>query len=182
MFQKISHRVAAWSAGVCAIAFIAVGSSTLYYYGKAELDMAASTASMQVQGAVDLLDYAHEELVSNGSRKMATLKAVHFKGFDGVSQVGKKDEFDMQQYRLENEIINGNESLLEKIKKEIGAEPAFLLLNEKGDLVRVATLLKDKEGKSMVGKPIDRESKEAVSIREGKAWTGVVIRSGKYYV
>jgi methyl-accepting chemotaxis protein len=49
-------------------------------------------------------------------------------------------------------------------------------------MVRVATLLKDKEGKSMVGKPIAANAPETKTVMQGEEWAGVVQRSGKFYV
>ena len=78
-------------------------------------------------------------------------------------------------------ILNGNLDFLGNIRKLVDADPAVMALHD-GKFVRVATFLKNKEGKSQMGVPLDANGKEAQTLRQGKTFFGMVNRDGKFYV
>ena len=55
--------------------------------------------------------------------------------------------------RINGEVMNGNERILKSFRALTGDDTAFLVVMD-GKLYRLATLLKDKEGKSMNGVPL----------------------------
>ena len=61
------------------------------------------------------------------------------------------------------------------------SDPAVMV--RVGDkFVRVATFLKNNEGKIQTGVPLPVDGPETKSIKEGKVYSGLVNRSGVYYV
>ncbi len=81
--------------------------------------------------------------------------------------------------RLGNEVLNDNERPLRAFRELTGEETAFLVAKG-GKLYRLATLLKDKDGKSMNGVPISDNDPVAKSILAGNDYQGLAIRGGKY--
>lgn len=175
---KLATHVARTVALICALAFATVTVFTLRTFSQAELHSAEEAARGQLTAVVDLLELTARTHEASGVKRMAVLKSL----LQHASLSGEKDSFGMPVYRTENETINGNEKLLRRWKELLIAEPALLMFNDKGEMVRVATLLKDKDGNSMIGKAIAADSKEARTVREGQDWAGVVERNGKFYV
>ena len=179
---KLATRVATAVAAVCALAFALVAIFSLYAFSRAERHSAEEAASGQVSAVVDLLELTAKTHAASGIKRLGVLKNMLGDALKHAEATGDKDAFGMPVFRVNGEVVNGNEKLLQRWKEILIAEPALLMLNAQGDMVRVATLLKDKEGKSMVGKPIPASAPETKTVMAGEEWAGVVQRSGKFYV
>ena len=162
--HKLAPRIAAVVAIACALAFAAVAVFSVMTFAKAERSAAEEAARGQVSAVVDILELSYRSLESTGIRRLNRLKVILGDSLRASEATGEKDGFGLPVYRLGNEVINGNEKLLQRWKEMLAAEPALLLFNDKGELVRVATLLKDKDGASMVGKPIAANSPETKTV------------------
>lgn len=180
--EKLATRVSATVAAVCAIAFAAVAIFSLMAFSKAERLSAEEAARGQVSAVVDLLELTSRSHEAAGMKRLGVLKTMLGDTLKAADASGEKDAFGMPVYRVAGDVVNGNERLLLRWKEILIAEPALLLFNDQGEMVRVATLLKDKRGKSMVGKPIAASAPETRTVLDGKEWAGVVQRGGKFYV
>jgi methyl-accepting chemotaxis protein len=180
--DKLAPRIAIFVAVFCSIAFAAVAIFSVLTFSRAERSSAEEAARGQVKAVADMLTMAYQGLESTGTRRMKRLHALLDENGRLLESASEKDAFGFPLYRIGGEVVNGNEKLLLRWKEMLAAETALMLFNERGELVRVATLLKDKEGKSMVGSTLAADSKEAKKIREGNEWVGVVVRNDKYYV
>ncbi len=180
--EKLANRVAFTVAIVCFVAFAAVAVFSLSLFSRAEGEAAEEAARGQVAAVVDLLELTARNHEANGRRRLGVLKNLLGDTLKNADATGEKDAFGLPVFKVGNETVNGNDRLLMRWKEILIAEPALLLFNDKGEMVRVATLLKDKEGKSMVGKPIAADAKETKTVLEGNEWAGVVQRAGKFYV
>ena len=179
---KLANRVAFVVAIMCMIAFAGVGIFSLYVFSGAERDSAEEAARGQVSAVVDMLELTARSHEAGGKKRLGVLKSMLGDTLKAASATNEKDVFGFPVYRVNGEPVNGNDRLLSHWKEILLAEPALLLFNDKGEMVRVATLLKDKNGKSMVGTAIAADARETRTVLEGQEWAGVVQRSGKYYV
>ena len=93
--------------------------------------------------------------------------------------MAKAGEVDLPVVKLGNEVLNGNERVLAAFKALTGEEAAFLFIKE-GKVYRLATLLKDKNGKPMHGVPIGDADPVAKALLAGQDYQGLAIRGGKY--
>ena len=93
--------------------------------------------------------------------------------------MAKAGEVDLPVVKLGNEILNGNERVLAAFKALTGEEAAFLFIKD-GKVYRLATLLKDKDGKPMHGVPIADADPVAKTLLAGQDYQGFAIRGGKY--
>ena len=93
--------------------------------------------------------------------------------------MAKAGEVDLPVVKLGNEILNGNERVLAAFKALTGEEAAFLFIKD-GKVYRLATLLKDKDGKPMHGVPIADADPVAKTLLAGQDYQGLAIRGGKY--
>ncbi len=181
--DKLANRVAMTVALICVAIFACVALFTLITFSKVEQRNAEEAAKAQISSVTDMLELTFRTHEATGIKRISILKNLLGNTLEHTEVASEKDSFGLPLTRLPSgEVINNNEKLLQRWKEILIAEPALLYFNDQEQLVRVATLLKDKEGKSMVGKAIPADSPEAKTIREGKEWSGVVIRNGKYYV
>lgn len=77
--------------------------------------------------------------------------------------------------------LNNNLELLGRVRDTLDADPA-VMVRQNDRFVRVATFLKNHEGKLQVGVPLPADGPETVSLKAGKTYIGLVIRNGKYYM
>ena len=91
----------------------------------------------------------------------------------------KTGDVELPVIRLGNEVLNGNDRLLKAFRELTGSEAAFLLMRD-NKVYRLATLLKDKEGKPMNGVPIADGDPVAKAMLAGNDYQGLAIRGGKY--
>ena len=96
-----------------------------------------------------------------------------------VQGTAKAGEVELPLVKLGNEVINGNERLLKSFRDLTGDEAAFLLIKD-NKVYRLATLLKDKDGKPMHGVPIADADPVAKAVLSGNDYQGLAIRGGKY--
>jgi methyl-accepting chemotaxis protein len=82
--------------------------------------------------------------------------------------------------RAGGSVINGDAGRMAGLRDLVGADPA-IMVRVGDEFVRVATLLKDKDGKSMAGKPI-KSGPDTAALLAGKPYSGVVVRNGVFYV
>jgi methyl-accepting chemotaxis protein len=180
--QKLAPRIALTVALACALAFAAVAAFSVMTFSRAEREAAEAAARGQVSAAVDSLELAYRSLEASGTQRIAIFKHLLGENFHSAESAGDRDSFGLPIFRFSGEPVNGNEKLLKRWRDVIGAEPALVLLNDKSELVRAATMLKDKSGASMIGKPIPSDGKEVQAVLAGSEWVGVVVRNGKYFV
>lgn len=77
-------------------------------------------------------------------------------------------------------ILNANDGFLSDFKKLNGVEAA-LLVKDEGKVYRIATMLKDKDGKPMHGSLIPDTDPLAKAVHGGKSYGDIVVRNGKYF-
>lgn len=94
----------------------------------------------------------------------------------GVTRTG---DVDLPVIRLGNEVLNGNDRVLKAFRDLTGSEAAFLAIRD-NKVYRLATLLKDKDGKPMNGVPIADGDPVARALLAGENYQGLAIRGGKY--
>jgi methyl-accepting chemotaxis protein len=91
----------------------------------------------------------------------------------------KTGAIDLPLIKIGNEVLNGNDRLLKAFRDMTGDDAAFLVIRD-NKLYRLATLLKDKEGKSLTGTPIPDDDPVARAVLAGQDYQGLAIRGGKY--
>jgi methyl-accepting chemotaxis protein len=96
----------------------------------------------------------------------------------GVGTV-KTGAIDLPLIRIGTEVLNGNDRLLKAFRDLTGDDSAFLVIRD-NKLYRLATLLKDKEGKNMAGTQIPDTDPVARAVLAGQDYHGLAIRGGKY--
>jgi methyl-accepting chemotaxis protein len=96
-----------------------------------------------------------------------------------VQGTAKAGEVDLPLVKLGGEVLNGNERILKSFRDLTGDEAAFLYIKD-NKVYRLATLLKDKDGKSMNGVPIADGDPVAKALLSGNDYQGLAIRGGKY--
>lgn len=88
-----------------------------------------------------------------------------------ASGMVKTGEVDLPVVRLGGEVLNGNDRLLKSFRELTGSDSAFLMVRD-GKVYRLATLLKDKEGKPMNGVPLPDGDPVAKALLAGQDYQG----------
>ena len=163
---------------------------------------AQSEVELAVQGTLQLLQVQHETL-GNGLKNDMLVINSKLEGdgglwvyenekveWDAVDQVtGVASRVQLPQLMLGVEWFGQNDSpdlptrLVDDVGKELGvACTLFQRMNEKGDLLRVATNIMKKDGKRAIGTYIPASSPVARAIREGKTYTGRAFVVDSWYL
>ena len=87
---------------------------------------------------------------------------------------------DLPAVYLHGELLNNNERLIRNFETLSGDEVTILVLHA-DKAYRLATLLRNPEGKSMVGVALKDDDPVARALKKGEDHQGLVIRGGKYY-
>ncbi|MCA0187168.1 MAG: methyl-accepting chemotaxis protein [Proteobacteria bacterium] len=153
---------------------------TSHFTREASLAKTDEELSHQIEGIIQMLELSHDSAVAHARKGLDRVKDSL-----GPLKVGPETQtqgsYQLPVVHSGERLVNGNTALLEALRKQTDADPA-LLLRSGDELVRAATLLKTKDGKSTEGTAIPAGSPEAKALLAGKPYAGVVKRSGKYYV
>lgn len=83
-------------------------------------------------------------------------------------------------FKVNDTVLNGDISALMRVNGNTGADPA-IMARVGTKWVRIATLLKDDQGKPRFNSVVDPKDLLAVTLDSGKPFNGLVQRNGKWY-
>src|SRR5574343_32635 len=125
------------------------------------------------------LDSVFEAVKARGEdESQFFLKYIGVSPEPGVGMV-RTGDVDLPAVKLGNEILNGNDRQLKAFRDLTGNDAAFLVIRD-NKVYRLATLLKDKEGKTMTGVPLPDGDPVAKALLSGQDYQGPSLRRGKY--
>lgn len=146
---------------------------------RAAVAVAEANLGHEAKMMAGMLDATHEAVRDRGERQ-SSFFLKHLGGAPVLSPgVLKTGDVDLPIMRIGNEVLNANERVLQNFKDLTAEEGAFLVIKD-GQVFRLATLLKDKNGKSMNGVPIGQGDPVSKAVLAGQDYTGLTIRGGKY--
>jgi methyl-accepting chemotaxis protein len=91
----------------------------------------------------------------------------------------KTGDVELPLVKLGSEVLNGQDRQLKAFRDLTNSDAAFLMIHN-NKVYRLATLLKDKDGKSMNGVPLPDGDPVAKALLAGQDYQGLAIRGGKY--
>ena len=182
-FNRLSvvHQLSVSIALLCAVVFallIAIVSISTNSTARNQTEVQLGELA---DANIKLFDLSYENAMASAAKGMRALKH----GLGGDVVIGE-DTMPMGAYgavriaRIGNSTINGDTSRMTTLRELTGTDPA-IMVRVGDEFVRVATLLKDKDGKSMAGKPINK-GKDTEALLAGQAYTGVVQRNGRHFI
>ena len=145
------------------------------------IDQTRAHLGDQADATTQLLDLSYDSAMSNAEKGMAA-----FKRALGGEVTVSEDTVEMGKYpavrvaRVGSAALNGDENRMKQIRDLTGADPA-VMVRVGDEFVRVATLLKDKDGKSQAGVAI-KAGPETEALLKGDSYRGVVERNGRFYI
>jgi methyl-accepting chemotaxis protein len=178
----VATQIVLLSALLCAATFSGLTAFVSWSSDRAALAQTEVDLGNQLKIVQTVLDYAYSNAKQRSQRE-----SDHFQGLlngklrvDGtVTRTG--DAADVPTLRAGNQVLNGEVHSLEEMRRLTGTDPAILV--KKGDeLIRVATLLKDKNGKSMAGVAFAKDEPVTQALLKGETFSGIVWRNGKFYM
>ncbi|WP_051710329.1 methyl-accepting chemotaxis protein [Andreprevotia chitinilytica] len=181
--RPIVEQIVLMSALVCMAVFAALIVLTSVSVNKVARDDAEQTLKQQVQLVNNSLELAYQNVLirSEGLNDLfkSTLPGEIVVQTDTVATGDAPDAYVVKAGDL---VLNGNIEVLEKFKKQTGGEAAVISKTASGKFVRTNTLLKDKDGKSMLGLGFKEDDPVQIALSQGKPYTGLVYRNDRYYL
>jgi methyl-accepting chemotaxis protein len=182
-FSRLSvvHQLSISIGVMCAMVFATLILLVSLSTHRSTLRQTEAHLGEQADSTVKLLDLSYQNAVASAEKGMHALK----RGLGGDVVVGH-DTMPMGDYeavriaRVNDVALNGDAGRVTMLRDLTGVDPAVMV--RVGDaFVRVATLLKDKDGHSMAGKAISR-GEDTDALLAGKSYSGVVQRNGRFYI
>ncbi|WP_018412844.1 methyl-accepting chemotaxis protein [Methyloversatilis thermotolerans] len=166
---------------LCAVVFAVLIGMVTISSNHTALEMTEDKLGEQADAVAKLLDLSYENAITTADKGMGAFK----RALNGEVTISD-DTMAMGKYpavriaRVGGSTINGDEARMKGIRDLIGADPA-VMVRVGDEFVRVATLLKDAEGRSQAGVAI-KSGPDTETLLRGDAYKGVVVRNGKYYI
>ena len=145
----------------------------------AAIAVAEANLAHEAKLMASMLDSLFESVKERGddeSRFFLKYLAIQPEPGSGLVKTG---DVDLPAIKLGNEVLNGNDRQLKAFRELTGSDAAFLIVRD-NKVYRLATLLKDKEGKAMNGVPLPDGDPVAKALLAGQDYQGLAIRGGKY--
>jgi len=134
----------------------------------------------QLKVVSDLMEYAYRQ----GTNRALRDGHQFMKSLPGPVTVEDKTmttgAAELPIVRIDGNILNGDPTLLQKYSDSVGSDPA-LLVRHNGELYRLATLLKDANGKSAVGTVVPKGDPIELAYDGGVEKAVMIVRGGRYY-
>lgn len=128
------------------------------------------------------LDYTYNTQVITAKRRMAGfVKLLPGKLAVTSARMKTGDTDDVPVVKAGQEVMNNNLQYLETLRQVNTAE-GFILAKKGKDFVRVATLLKDGQGKSQVGQALKADEPQIAALERGEGYIGIIHRNGKSFM
>ena len=178
----VARQIFLLAALVCAVVFSGITVYVSVSSARSALRQTESELQTQLKLVSDTLDYVYQDHMVRAERHMHTLRSVMNGEIatDGTTMTtGGTPEVPM--LKAGKTVVNDNTSILPEFARLTGVEGA-VMVKMGNEFVRVATMLKDKDGKSMTGQALPTNEETTVALRRGQTYAGLVKRNGKYYM
>lgn len=169
-------------AALCAAVFAALILFVSYKTDESARRGAEEALQSQLRVANEILSLAYQSEL-RFSEQMMGLFLGDLPGtlrLDGTQQrTGERETVPVM--RAGEVVINGNNQFIVDFKRRTGLEAA-IMVRQGGEFIRVATLLKDKDGKLMIGTPLPTQEPAVQAASRGEKSLRVVLRNERYYL
>ena len=126
-----------------------------------------------------MLDSTYEAVKIRGENESQFFRKYMGGQLEAGTGLVRTGDVDLPVVKLGNEVLNGQDRLLKAFRELAGSDAAFLMIHD-NKVYRLATLLKDKDGKPMNGVPLPDSDPVAKALLAGQDYQGLAIRGGKY--
>ncbi|MDD5297220.1 MAG: Cache 3/Cache 2 fusion domain-containing protein [Rhodocyclaceae bacterium] len=187
MFTRIlrlplAQQVLLITSTLCGIVFAGLITYVASSSNETALREARSSLGKELNLASSFLDYTYATHVTTAKRRLAAMKRLLPGSLAVASNTMRTgDTDDVPVVKAGSEVMNNNNHYLEELKR-INTAEGFILAKKGSDYVRVATLLKDGQGSSMVGKALAPNESQVAALNRGETYTGLLFRNGKTYM
>jgi methyl-accepting chemotaxis protein len=178
--RPIAQQLIVAIVGALAVVFLAMAMTVQFRADGAAISVAEQNLTREAKLMAGTLDALFDEVRERGGRQADFFLRFLNGNLSPGSDLVRTGDVDLPAVRLGGELLNGNDRLLKSFQSLTGDEAALLLLRD-GKVYRLATLLRDKNGKPMHGVPVKDDDPVALSLKAGKDYQGLAIRGGKYY-
>jgi methyl-accepting chemotaxis protein len=184
MFASFARRPIAQQLIIVTIAALVIVFSVLTFIVQNKADSAAIEVTernleREAKLMAGMLDSIYDAVKVRGEAEANFFRKYIGAQPEAGAGMVRTGDVDLPMIKLGNEVLNGNDRQLKAFRDLTGSEAAFLLIRD-NKVYRLATLLKDKDGKVMSGVPIADGDPVAKAMLAGEDYQGLAIRGGKY--
>ena len=134
----------------------------------------------QLKVVADLMEYAYHQGINRANRDAHQFIKTLPGPITVEAKTIKTGPTELPIVRVDGKIVNGDTTLLDRFHDMVGTEPAFLM-RYNGELYRVASLLKDKDGKPTHGTIIPKGDAQERAYASGVETSTMVERNGRIF-
>ncbi len=158
------------------IVFVSVMTDRLALHQSEEL------LKTQVKGIIGLLAENLDNNKAMANSSLSSIKALLPGKIVATKETVAQGKYENLMVLKSGDLtLNGNNALMDRIRGQVGGTDPAILVRQGNELVRAATLLKDKDGKSMAGVAVN-PGKDTETVLAGQTYLGVVNRNGAFFI
>jgi len=178
----VARQIFLLAALVCTLVFSAITVFVSISSSRSALRQTETELQTQIKLVADTLDYVHQDHMSRAAQNLATMRGVINAEIVATGETmitgGTPGVPVLKAGKM---VLNDNPALMPEFARLTGADGA-VMVKMGNEFIRLASMLKDKDGKGMVGLPIPSNEDPANNLRKGQPYAGVVLRNGRYYM
>jgi methyl-accepting chemotaxis protein len=165
---------------LCALVFSALITIVNLNVAQSAAAVAEKDLRAQLKVVADLMEYAYHQGINRANRDAHQFIKTLPGPITVEAKTIKTGPTELPIVRVDGKIVNGDTTLLDRFHDMVGTEPAFLM-RYNGELYRVASLLKDKDGKPTHGTIIPKGDAQERAYASGVETSTMVERNGRIF-
>ena len=177
----VAQQIFILAGAVCLCVFASMTAFVSYSSEKSALRQTEAELQTQLRLVTDSMEYVFDDHMARSVRNLSTFKELLNGEVVATGSSMSTNGTDLPVLKVGNEVLNDNLRIVSEYARLTNVEGA-VLVRKGNDFYRATTMLKDKQGKSMVGTPIPTDEASVVQLRKGEIYTGLLMRNDRYYM
>ena len=177
----VAQQIFILAGAVCLCVFASMTAFVSYSSEKSALRQTEAELQTQLRLVTDSMEYVFDDHMARSVRNLSTFKELLNGEVVATGASISTNGTDLPVLKVGNEVLNDNLRIVSEYARLTNVEGA-VLVRKGNDFYRATTMLKDKQGKSMVGTPIPTDEASVVQLRKGEIYTGLLMRNDRYYM
>jgi methyl-accepting chemotaxis protein len=179
--MPVAQQIFVLAAALCTCVFASLTAYVSISSEKSALRQTEAELQTQLKLVIDSMDYVYNDHMARAVRNLATLKELMNGEIIATGASMATGGTDLPVLKVGNEILNDNQRIMPEYARLTNVDGA-VLVRKGDDFFRATTMLKGKDGKSMVGTPLPGNEESVIRLRKGEIYTGLLIRNDRYYM
>jgi methyl-accepting chemotaxis protein len=177
----MARQIFLLAAAVCTAVFAGITGYVATATEASALRQTEHELQTQLKLVIDSMEYVYSDHAARATRNIKTLRELIGNDIAAAGTSIQTGPNDLPVLKAGNEVLNDNRRIMPEFARLTNVDGAVLV--KKGDdFYRAATMLKDKEGRSMVGTALPSNEETVQKLRRGEVYAGLLVRNDRYYM